>query len=301
MLTLPGSSALSAFRIARLLARLQGLEAAVSALQAQFLHFVDYGGELDEPGRWRLERLLGAGGERLPAGAAAATAALNAAPAAGSLRLLVVPRPGTISPWSSKATDIAQVCGLSAVRRIERGILYTLELPRPVPPARRLALAALLHDRMIEAVFEDIESAARLFASERPRPLRFISLADGRAGLIDANRRLGLALADDEIDYLLETFRRLGRDPTDVELMMFAQANSEHCRHKIFNARFVIDGRERERSLFAMIRNTYQHAPRGVLSAYRDNAAVIEGSTAGAGFPIRPAASIGLMTSRSTS
>ncbi|MFI4869548.1 MAG: phosphoribosylformylglycinamidine synthase [Steroidobacterales bacterium] len=278
MLKLPGSSALSAFRIARLLARLQALEPAVSALQAQFLYFIDCAGELEPHQQRLLDRLLDDGGEPV-------SIAPGAAGAPGSQQLLVVPRPGTISPWSSKATDIAQVCGLSGVRRIERGILYTLELPRGVPPARRAALAAPLHDRMIEAVFEQIESAALLFATDAPRPLRSIELGEGRAGLLEANRRLGLALADDEIDYLLDTFHRLGRDPTDVELMMFAQANSEHCRHKIFNAQFVIDGRERERSLFAMIRNTYQHAPRGVLSAYRDNAAVIEGTSATRFFP----------------
>jgi phosphoribosylformylglycinamidine synthase len=276
MLKLPGSSALSAFRIARLLARLQALEPAVNAVRAQFLHFIDLSGALDERAGSLLERLLDDGGECPPA---------PVQPAAGSVQLLVVPRPGTISPWSSKATDIAQVCGLAAVRRIERGILYTLELARAVPAGRHAALAALLHDRMIEAVFDDIGCAARLFATEPARPLQFISLAAGRSGLIDANRRLGLALADDEVDYLLQTFQRLGRDPSDVELMMFAQANSEHCRHKIFNAQFVIDGEERERSLFAMIRNTYQHAPRGVLSAYRDNAAVIEGCHGRRWFP----------------
>jgi phosphoribosylformylglycinamidine synthase len=275
MLKLPGSSALSAFRIARLLARLQTLEPAVGGLQAQYLHFVDHSERLDASGRLLLERLLNDGQEHPP----------MVAPAAPSMLLLVVPRPGTISPWSSKATDIAQVCGLSAVRRIERGIVYSLDTAREVPAARRTALAALLHDRMIEAVLDDVESAARLFATEPPRPLQFVHLAAGRGGLADANRRLGLALADDEIDYLLETFRRLGRDPSDVELMMFAQANSEHCRHKIFNAQFVIDGQVREHSLFAMIRNTFRHSPRGVLSAYRDNAAVIEGCRGRRWFP----------------
>jgi phosphoribosylformylglycinamidine synthase len=275
MLKLPGSSALSAFRIARLLARLQTLEPAVGALRAQYLHFVDHSEHLDARGRLLLERLLDDGQPRPPMLERAAV----------SLQLLVVPRPGTISPWSSKATDIAQVCGLSAVRRIERGIFYSLESARELPAGRRPALAALLHDRMIEAVFDDIESAARLFTTEPPRPLQFVSLAAGRAGLTDANRRLGLALADDEIDYLLDTFRRLGRDPSDVELMMFAQANSEHCRHKIFNAQFVIDGQLREHSLFSMIRNTYQRSPRGVLSAYRDNAAVIEGCRGSRWFP----------------
>ena len=275
MLKLPGSSALSAFRVARLLARLQTLEPAVGGLQAQYLHFVDHSERLDASGRLLLERLLNDGQEHPP----------MVAPAAPSMLLLVVPRPGTISPWSSKATDIAQVCGLSAVRRIERGIVYSLDTAREVPAARRTALAALLHDRMIEAVLDDVESAARLFATEPPRPLQFVHLAAGRGGLADANRRLGLALADEEIDYLLETFRRLGRDPSDVELMMFAQANSEHCRHKIFNAQFVIDGQVREHSLFAMIRNTFRHSPRGVLSAYRDNAAVIEGCRGRRWFP----------------
>jgi phosphoribosylformylglycinamidine synthase len=266
MLRLPGSSALSAFRIDRLLTRLQGLEPAVEAVAAQYQYFIDCSAQPDAHERGLLERLLDDGGE-----------CPMSAPAPVSQRLLVVPRPGTISPWSSKATDIAHVCGLSHVRRIERGILYSIGLRHGVPVARRAALAAPLHDRMIEAVFEDIECAARLFATEAPRPLQHISLAQGSAGLADANQRLGLALSGEELEYLLRTFRRLGRDPTDVELMMFAQVNSEHCRHKIFNAQFIIDGEERERSLFAMIRNTYQHAPHGVLSAYRDNAAVIEG------------------------
>jgi phosphoribosylformylglycinamidine synthase len=240
------------------------------------VHFVDCSGEPDAHERRLLDQLLDDGGER----------ATGAAGQAGeSLRLLVVPRPGTISPWSSKATDIAHVCGLARVRRIERGILYRLELQRRVSAVARPALAAPLHDRMIEAVFDDIECAQRLFATEPARPLRFIALGKGRAALLDANRRLGLALSDDDIDYLLHTFHKLERDPSDVELMMFAQVNSEHCRHKIFNAQFVIDGRERERSLFAMIRNTYQHAPLGVLSAYRDNAAVIEGCTGRRWFP----------------
>ena len=283
MLSLPGSPAHSAFRIARLLARLQAVEPAVSALRAQFLYFIDVGAALDARDRLLLERLLDDGGERGPHHAPP-DAPSGPVPAA-ALPLLVVPRPGTISPWSSKATDIAQVCGLSAVRRIERGILYRLDSTRSVPPERWAVLAALLHDRMIEAVFQDLDCAPRLFATEPPRRLQFIRLGAGRDGLADANRRLGLALADDEIDYLLDTFRALGRDPSDVELMMFAQANSEHCRHKIFNAQFVIDGEPRERSLFAMIRNTYERAPHGVLSAYRDNAAVIQGSNARRWFP----------------
>src|ERR1019366_6859878 len=255
MLTLPGSQALSEFRLLRLLARLQAREPGVTAVSAQFLHFVQGSRELDALEGARLAQLLDDGGLPPLRG--------------GPWQVLVVPRPGTISPWSSKATDIAQVCGLEAVRRIERGILYSLALPAGMAQARRAGLAALLHDRMIEAVFEELDAAAQ-----------FISLGAGCAALIEANRRLGLALSEGEIDYLFDTFIRLGRDPSDVELMMFAQANSEHCRHKIFNAQFVIDGVAREKSLFAMIRNTHVRAPAGVLSAYRDNAAVIVGSAA---------------------
>ncbi|MGA2023623.1 MAG: phosphoribosylformylglycinamidine synthase [Steroidobacteraceae bacterium] len=278
MLKLPGSQALSEFRILRLLARLQALEPAVASLSAQFLHFVDCRRELDALERARLAVLLDDGG--VPAASA------RCEPAAHELwRLLVVPRAGTISPWSSKATDIAQVCGLEAVRRIERGIRYTLGLRTGAVYERRAALAGLLHDRMTEAVLDDLDSGAQLFSVAAPRPLRFIPLAAGPDALLEANRALGLALNEAEIDYLFETFRRLGRDPSDVELMMYAQANSEHCRHKIFNAQFVIDGEVRAHSLFAMIRNTHARAPDGVLSAYRDNAAVMVGSTATRWFP----------------
>jgi phosphoribosylformylglycinamidine synthase len=188
-----------------------------------------------------------------------------------STGLWVVPRIGTISPWSSKATDIAAVCGLSSVRRIEQGIHYRIDGASAVE-------VALLHDRMTESVLRAAADASQLFAVQSPRPLQFVSLAAGRGTLVAANARLGLALADDEIDYLMEAYRRLGRDPTDVELMMFAQANSEHCRHKIFNAEFTIDGQRQAKSLFAMIRNTHARAPQGVISAYQDNAAVLAGS-----------------------
>jgi phosphoribosylformylglycinamidine synthase len=277
MLTLPGSQALTQFRLLRLLSRLQVREPAVAGVSAQYLHFVQCGRELDRLEHARLSQLL----EQKPA-----PRADPAASAAQSIwQLLAVPRPGTISPWSSKATDIAQVCGLDAVLRIERGILYRLELQAPVAPGRRVDLAALLHDRMTEAVLDDPGAAEQLFAHTAPRPLRRIPLAAGRGGLVEANQNLGLALSEDEIDYLLDTFIRLGRDPSDVELMMFAQANSEHCRHKIFNAEFVIDGVAREKSLFAMIRNTHARAPAGVLSAYRDNAAVVVGGIATRWFP----------------
>src|SRR6185437_286109 len=200
-------------------------------------------------------------------------------------RLLVVPRAGTISPWSSKATDIAHVCGLAAVERIERGIEYRITARRRLGPERLAQLAPALLDRMTEMALLDAGEAGRLFGHTAPKPSRRISLAGGRAALEEANRAMGLALSADEIDYLLASFRQLGRDPTDAELMMFAQANSEHCRHKIFNARWIIDGREQEESLFAMIRYTHARHPEGVLSAYRDNAAVIEGAEGFRYFP----------------
>ncbi|MDX1649202.1 MAG: phosphoribosylformylglycinamidine synthase, partial [Myxococcota bacterium] len=198
--------------------------------------------------------------------------------------LLVVPRPGTVSPWSSKATDIARICGLAPkLRRLERGVRWTVAADTD----GALAIAAdVLHDRMTETVLADMEEAPRLFARAEPAPLEHVDvLGTGRAALVEADRRLGLALAKDEIDYLVEGFRRLGRNPTDVELMMFAQANSEHCRHKIFNATFTVDGETKADSLFRMIRRTTERAPDGVLSAYHDNAAVLAGSEAGRFFP----------------
>ncbi len=267
MLSLPGPAALSAFRIAKLLTRLAALDPSIQALASQFVHFVDTERALTSREAAILGRLLEYG-PRLD----------GLAPEApdGQL-LLVVPRAGTVSPWSSKATDIARVCGLGAVRRIERGVAYRVRAARRLGPPELLRLAAPLFDRMTEMAVLDTGAAAALFDHEAPRPLRTLSLAGGRAALQEANEELGLALSADEIDYLLESFERLGREPTDAELMMFAQANSEHCRHKIFNARWIIDGAERAASLFEMIRYTHASHPAGVLSAYRDNAAVIEG------------------------
>ncbi|HKT74158.1 MAG TPA: phosphoribosylformylglycinamidine synthase [Steroidobacteraceae bacterium] len=272
MLQLPGASALSTFRIAKLLDRLTALEPAVRGLSARFVHFVDLERPLDGAERGLLGQLL-VYGPREEA----------AAPSGDGERLLVVPRPGTISPWSSKATDIAHVCGLSVVIRIERGIEYCLQATAKLGPQRLQALAAVLLDRMTESALLDPAEAERLFGHAKPRQLHQINL--DRAELERANRELGLALSADEIEYLLDSFRRLGRAPTDVELMMFAQANSEHCRHKIFNADWVIDGQRRGESLFAMIRFTHACSPNGVLSAYRDNAAVIEGTSGSRYFP----------------
>ncbi len=195
--------------------------------------------------------------------------------------IVVVPRPGTISPWSSKATDIAKNCGLSAIARVERGVGFRVAARGGLPLGAqdRAALLPLLHDRMTEAVLPRLEDAGTLFAHFPPRPLASIPLlAEGRDAIVRANVVLGLALAEDEIDYLDAGFRRIGRDPTDVELMMFAQANSEHCRHKIFNARWIVDGAAQDRSLFAMIRHTHAKSPAGTVVAYADNAAIMEGA-----------------------
>jgi phosphoribosylformylglycinamidine synthase len=273
MLQIPGPPALSAFRIKKLLDRLSALEAAVSGLDARFMHFVDVAQALSGAQRAVLDELLVYGPRRPPLADS------------GGECVLVVPRLGTISPWSSKASDIAQVCGLTEVRRIERGIAYRLRAARPLTPGQLSRLAPVLHDRMTEDALLDAAQAARLFEHAAPRALTRVCLAAGRPALEAADRTLGLALSPEEMDYLLESFRRLGRDPTDVELMMFAQANSEHCRHKIFNAHWIIDGTARAESLFAMIRHTHSCSPAGVLSAYRDNAAVITGTTGARYFP----------------
>jgi phosphoribosylformylglycinamidine synthase len=274
MLELAGAPAVSDFRIAKLRPALEARHPGLGAITARYIHFVDLERALTTPERALLERLLTYGPRE----------AAGSAPVAGS-ELVVVPRFGTISPWSSKASDIAHVCGLDAVRRIERGIVWTLVPARALGRDELRALAAPLFDRMTETVLSDRAEAGRLFAREPTRPLRTVSLASGRGALVKANTDLGLALSDDEIDYLVTNFAALKRDPTDVELMMFAQANSEHCRHKIFNADWLIDGEKQPKSLFAMIRNTHARSPQGVLSAYRDNASVIEGPLGKRYFP----------------
>ena len=253
VLVLDGPEAFSAARLAKKLAALRAADPGVTDAAARFVHFVAVDGPVDEAVLARL----------LTYGPAIAPRAVDGA------RRWVVPRLGTISPWSSKATDIAHLCGLPAIRRIERGIRWTLA----GTISDEAAVRRVLHDRMTEAIFDHVPDG--LFAEHGARPLATIPLAS----LEQANRDLGLALAPDEIDYLRDAFGRLGRDPTDVELMMFAQANSEHCRHKIFNADFVVDGAAQADSLFRMIRRSTEASPGGVLSAYKDNAAVIEGST----------------------
>ena len=267
LLTFEGGNALSGFRARQLLPRLQALEPAVMAVGARFVHWAAFESEPTAETRDTLARLL-VYGEPFE-------------PLADSVALTISPRLGTVSPWASKATDIAHNCGL-AVRRVERVTEYRLRFSgRAKPSAETLqALAALLHDRMTESVLSEPAAASALFAELPAAPLEHVDvLGGGRAALLDADRRFGLALADDEIDYLVDAFRSLGRNPSDVELMMFAQANSEHCRHKIFNASFVIDGVPQEKSLFAMIRESHQRSPQYTVVAYSDNAAVMEGTS----------------------
>ena len=271
MFSLFGAPALSQFRLDELLRALKTQDSRITTLSSRWIHFVDATRALGESELDVLGKLLTYG-----------TAVADSPPSPrGGHKILVTPRVGTESPWSSKATDILHVCGLSAVTRVERGTVYFIESTAALAVADLNKLAAHLHDRMTESVWADTVEPVGLFHAAPPRPLRHVALGvHGSEALARANRDWGLALSSDEIDYLVRAFHTLGRDPTDVELMMFAQANSEHCRHKIFNADFVIDGETMPRSLFAMIRATYARNSQGVLSAYRDNAAVIEGARA---------------------
>jgi phosphoribosylformylglycinamidine synthase len=281
MLEIAGAPAFTPARSQKRLTAVRARNPGVTGLSATFAHFVDVGGALGPEERRVLERLLTYGPRPGTLGGAE-LARMGREETPGARRLLVVPRLGTISPWSSKATDIARICGLARVRRVERGIWYAVT----GDVTDEAALRRALHDRMTESILASSAEAARLFSKAAPRPLREVALgADGRAALGRANVALGLALAPDEIDYLVDAYATLGRDPTDVELMMFAQANSEHCRHKIFNADYVLDGQPQPLSLFKMIRRSTERSPAGVLSAYKDNAAVIEGSEGGRFFP----------------
>jgi len=265
-----GGNALPGFRAAALLARLQGRVARIDGVAARHVHWVWSDSPLTRADTDRLAALLRYGE---PARATD-----------GGATIVVAPRLGTISPWASKATDIARNCGL-VVHRIERVTEFSLALKKPfigravaLEGQERTAVAALFHDRMTECVFFDPEDARHLFDEQPARPSVAIDvLGGGRGALVAANRDFGLALSADEIDYLLDAFVALGRNPSDVELMMFAQANSEHCRHKIFNATFTIDGEAQPLSMFQMIRNTEKLSPRHTIVAYSDNAAVMQG------------------------
>ncbi|WXL27061.1 phosphoribosylformylglycinamidine synthase [Ectopseudomonas mendocina] len=271
MLILRGAPALSAFRHGKLLELLTSKVPAVTGLYAEFAHFADVTGVLTADEERVLARLLKYG------------PSVPVQEPTGRL-FLTIPRFGTISPWSSKASDIARNCGLAKIERIERGLAYYVS--GELSEADAQLVAELLHDRMTQVVLSSLEGASALFSHAQPKPLTAVDvLGGGRAALEKANADLGLALAEDEIDYLLTSFQGLGRNPHDIELMMFAQANSEHCRHKIFNASWDIDGESQEKSLFGMIKNTYEMNREGVLSAYKDNASVIVGHVAGRFFP----------------
>ncbi|MDK9704920.1 MAG: phosphoribosylformylglycinamidine synthase [Sulfuritalea sp.] len=267
-LALRGSAAFTASRLARLQKSVGDIVPDLR-LTAEHWYFVELAAPLNADESARLKDLLG-----IPA--------TLPAPPSGEL-LLVTPRLGTISPWSSKATDIARNCGFAAVKRIERGVAYHAAFHLAGKPARESTLAARLHDRMTESVLDSVDAARALFHHVAPQPLTTVDLLGGgpmaREALVKANTELGLALSADEIDYLVENFGKLGRNPTDVELMMFAQANSEHCRHKIFNASWTVDGEPQPLSLFGMIRETHKAHPEGTVVAYSDNAAVIEGAS----------------------
>ncbi len=265
MLELPGQPALSDFRIAKLTRALKRADERLDKVQARFSYFVETTGDLSKEDQARLDALL------------LSDEAVEKLPKAAKT-LFVVPRPGTISPWSSKATDIVLACDVANVERVERGICYGLSFNAKVSDDEAMALAPLLFDRMTEAVFASSDEAAALFEHHEPAPIVTVPLtAEGKDALVAANTEFGLALSDDEIDYLVASYADLNRDPTDAELMMFAQANSEHCRHKIFNASWTIDGEAQDKRLFGMIKSTTEKTPDGVISAYSDNAAVIEG------------------------
>ncbi|WP_394229431.1 phosphoribosylformylglycinamidine synthase [Shewanella colwelliana] len=267
-----GAPALSAFRVQKLMEACENAALPVQEIYAEYVHLADLTDALDAEETQQLEKLLTYG------------PAIEAHAPEGAL-YFVTPRPGTISPWSSKATDIAHNCGLDKVKRLERGVAYYVQSDALSDEQQKL-LNSLLHDRMVEVIISEFTQASRLFVKTAPAAVTSVNiLGEGKRALEVANVELGLALAPDEIDYLVENFVRLGRNPNDVELMMFAQANSEHCRHKIFNADWTIDGEVQPKSLFKMIKNTFEKTPEYVLSAYKDNAAVMEGSVAGRFFP----------------
>ncbi|MDZ4176684.1 MAG: phosphoribosylformylglycinamidine synthase, partial [Hydrogenophaga sp.] len=271
-----GGNAVSDFKVQQLLPRLAGISDKITGLSARFVHLASFDAVPDAATLDRVGQLMTYGEP--------ATEGHLALEKAGAPALLVMPRLGTVSPWASKATDIAHNCGL-ALHRVERLVEYRVGLKSGLLGKASLsadqlrAVADVLHDRMTEAVTTERCQAEALFTELHPAPMEHVDvLAGGRAALEEANLAWGLALADDEIDYLVAAFNGLKRNPTDVELMMFAQANSEHCRHKIFNAQFTVDGVAQDKSLFGMIRHTHQTAPQHTIVAYSDNASIMEGS-----------------------
>lgn len=268
-----GSPALSPFRLNQLAQRFQQAQLPVKSCYAEYLHFAELSEALNALEEQELTQLLHYGptlAQHEPQGEC----------------FIVIPRVGTISSWSSKATDIAHNCGLNKVLRLERGLAFYFELERALNEKEQAQLISHIYDRMMETVIRTPQEAEILFQHQAPKAFTRVDILNGgRQALEQANVELGLALAEDEIDYLVENFTALGRNPTDVELYMFAQANSEHCRHKIFNADWIIDGEKQEKSLFKMIKNTFEKTPDYVFSAYKDNAAVMEGAKVGRFFP----------------
>ena len=260
---LRGASALSLFRIQKLAQKAAALGLPQAEIASEYWYFVSSPAPLDAAQTEKLQALL--------------SAVRVDTPAAGQSLFLITPRIGTISPWSSKATDIAHNCGLDGVERIERGM--AVYVSGSLHDNERAQWASLLHDRMTESVLPDFQSAEKLFAAHEDQSFDTVDvLGGGRAALEAADKNMGLALSSDEMDYLLENYRALNRNPSDVELMMFAQANSEHCRHKIFNADFILNGEKQPKSLFRMIRDTHEASPQGTVVAYKDNSSVIEGA-----------------------
>ncbi|MEP7154971.1 MAG: phosphoribosylformylglycinamidine synthase [Betaproteobacteria bacterium] len=272
MLVLRGSPAVSPFRLEKLQKLLKQADPSIEAISSAFVHFINVAAKPAQDEIAVLEKLLTYGG--------------TIAPQTAGENFLVLPRIGTISPWASKATNIAHNCGLEQVRRIERGTLFTVRCSGDMSEATRTTIIAAIHDPMTEAVRFSLDDAAALFIEQEPARLNHVpAMSEGKHALHQANTSLGLAMAADEIDYLYDYYRRIQRDPTDVELMMFAQANSEHCRHKIFNASWTINGKNEDLSLFGMIRNTHKLAPRGTVVAYSDNSAIMQGAVIDRFFP----------------
>ncbi|NOU25291.1 MAG: phosphoribosylformylglycinamidine synthase [Methylotenera sp.] len=271
MACLRGSAALSSFRIEKIQSQLKLNVANITHIYAEFRHFVWTDVALDDAQQNTLKQILTYG------------PSLQAENPKGEL-ILVIPRIGTISPWASRATDIVKHCGLKSVQRVERGIAYFVQTKNgeKLKQEERKKLLPLIHDRMTETVIASIEDAAKLYHTDTPKPLSTVDiLLGGKQALVKANNDMGLALSPDEVDYLFDNFSKIQRNPTDVELMMFAQANSEHCRHKIFNADWVIDGAQQEFSLFGMIRNTHKLNPGNTVVAYSDNSSIVEGQLSG--------------------
>lgn len=280
MLVIRGASALSEFRVAKLISKLNKSfvqdNIIIKSIHTEYKHLVDLHPSRESLGVEKMDvlvKLLSYGENQ-------------SVECSGIVSYFVTPRLGTLSPWSSKATDIAHNCGLTEINRIERGCLFSFDIDGDISADQLAIIRQNIHDRMTENVFHSIEDAAVLFEKHEPSTFDQVDiLQGGKDALVAANNKLGLALAEDEIDYLFDSFSHLKRNPNDIELYMFAQANSEHCRHKIFNASWDVDGEPQDKSLFKMIKNTFEVTPDFVLSAYSDNAAVMEGAYAGRFYP----------------